>query len=96
MVRVTHDELFRQGKVHRKLLALIVSKRVGRVVQRPTIVLAIVPGSVVLFPAIRATHHALSRVRVVATSLADVEVHQLFHVLRRGRLDGRVHRLRED
>ena len=96
MVRVTHDELFSQGKVHRKLLALIVTKRVWGVVQRPTIVLAIVPGSVVFFPAIRATHHALSRVRVVATSLADVEVHQLLHVLRRGRLDGRVHRLRED
>lgn len=32
----------------------------------------------------------------MTTSLANVEVHQLFHILRRGRLDGRVHWLRED
>ena len=96
MVRVTHDELFSQGKVHRKLLALKVTKRVWGVVQRPAIILTIVPSSVVFFPTVRTTHHALSRVRVVATSLTDVEVHQLLHVLRRGRFDGRVHRLRED
>ena len=32
----------------------------------------------------------------MAASLTDVEVHQLFHILRWGGLDGRVHGLRED
>ena len=93
-VRIAHQEVVRQRKVEGQVLPAVVADRVRRVVQRPAVVLAVVPRRVVLPPVVGAGNHALGTVAPVATLVVQVPRVQLLDVARRLRaLQRVVHRL---